>query len=76
MRVVKHYKTPLSRQIGEAVRIRRRGGEGSILNSKAEYSRCRIPRLVIEETDETEWDKLELEELLKKREQLEADIQE
>ena len=48
MRVVRFCKTPLSRQIGEAVRIRRRGGEGSILNSKAEYSRCRIPRLVVE----------------------------
>ena len=52
MRVVKYCKTPLSRQIGEAVRIRRRGGEGSILNSKAEYSRCRIPRLVVELVDE------------------------
>ena len=52
MRVVKHYKTALSRQVGEAVRIRRRGGAGSILNSKAEFNRCRIPRLAIEEIDE------------------------
>ena len=49
---VRFYKTALSRQIGEAVRIRRRGGAGAILNSKSEFSRCRIPRLVLEEVDE------------------------
>ena len=52
MRVVRFYKTALSRQIGEAVRIRRRGGGGSILNSKAEFDRCKIPRLVVEEQEE------------------------
>ena len=36
---------PLSRQLAEAVRIERRGLE--ILNSKSEFSRCRVPRLVI-----------------------------
>ena len=51
MRVVNFYKTALSRQIGEAVRIDRRGGAGNILNSKSEYDRCRIPRLVLEEQD-------------------------
>ena len=51
MRVVGFYKTALSRQIGEAVRIDRRGGAGNILNSKSEYDRCRIPRLVLEEQD-------------------------
>merc|ERR1711954_247419 len=39
------------RQVKEAVRIRRRGGMGQILNSKGEFSRCYIPRLVIEEED-------------------------
>ena len=34
MRAVKFHKTALYRQLGEAVRIRRRGGQGSILNSK------------------------------------------
>ena len=43
MRVVRPYKSAFSRQVGEAVRIRRRGGAGMILNSKAEYNRCRIP---------------------------------
>ena len=51
---VRFYKTALSRQIGEAVRIRRRGGAGAILNSKSEYSRCKIPRLVLEDVDEEE----------------------
>ena len=35
--------------MGEAVRIRRRGGV--VLNSKAEYNRCSIVRLTIPETD-------------------------
>ena len=75
MRVVKSYRTALARQIGEAVRIRRRGGEGSILNSKAEYSRCRIPRLVMEQQDDEEIDKLEEEELNRRKEQLEEELQ-
>ena len=37
MRMVKSYRTALSRQIGEAVRIMERGGAGSILNSKSEF---------------------------------------
>ena len=70
MRVVDTFKTALSRQIAEAVRIRRRGGAGSILNSKAEFNRCRIPRLVVEEQDtkqqeeEEEKEQEELGELL------------
>ena len=40
MRVVRYARTALSRQIGEAVRIGRRGGAGRILNSKSEYNRC------------------------------------
>ena len=46
VRAVKFYKSALTRQLGEAVRIRRRGGQGSILNSKSEFDRCRIPRLI------------------------------
>ena len=33
---VKYFRSALKRQVAEAVRIRRRG-EGSVLNSKAEY---------------------------------------
>ena len=47
-----NHRTALNRQIKEAVRIRRRGGATSILNSKAEYNRCYIPRLVVEVEDE------------------------
>jgi hypothetical protein len=43
---VKTFQDPLTRQLAEAVRIELRG-EG-ILNSKAEFSRCRVPRLRIE----------------------------
>ena len=49
MRVVGKAKSALERQTKEAVRIRRRGGEGAILNSKAEFNRCYIPRLRLEE---------------------------
>ena len=62
MRVVKSYKSALSRQIGEAVRIRRRGGAGCILNSKSEFDRCQIPRLTIEEQDEEKLKKRKEEE--------------
>ena len=45
LRAVQYYKTALARQTGEAVRIRRRGGEGAVLNSRSEFNRCFIPRL-------------------------------
>ena len=70
MRVVKHYKSALSRQVGEAVRIRRRGGAGMILNSKSEFNRCRIPRLIIEEVDEEQTKEQEERELREAIEQL------
>ena len=54
MRMVGTYKTALGRQVGEAVRIRRRGGATGILNSKTEYSRCHIPRLQVEKEEETQ----------------------
>ena len=61
LRVASFHKTALERQVGEAVRIKRRGGQGAVLNSKAEFDRCRIPRLVLEEQDLEQADKLELE---------------
>ena len=36
-KVVSTHRTALNRQIKEAVRIRRRGGAGIILNSRTEY---------------------------------------
>ena len=52
-KLVSSHKTALNRQVKEAVRIRRRGGENNILNSRAEFNRCHIPRLVVEEEDST-----------------------
>ena len=71
MRTVKYYRTALSRQIGEAVRIARRGGAGAILNSKSEFDRCHIPRLVLEEIDEEESKKQEEQMQLEEWERVE-----
>ena len=56
-RVIRSFKDAMTRQISEAVRIELRG-EG-VLNSKSEYSRCRLPRLVI---DHDGWKKSKQEE--------------
>ena len=45
-KIIQSFQDPLSRQLAEAVRIDLRGE--NILNSKAEYSRCRVPRLRID----------------------------
>ena len=49
-RVVKNFKSTLSRQVAEAVRIQLRG---SVLNVKGLYNRSKLTRLVVDE----EWDK-------------------
>ena len=51
LRPVTFHKSALTRQVAEAVRIRRRRGEGSILNSRSEFNRCHIPRLQLEEQE-------------------------
>ena len=51
-KVGKHFKSALSRQVGEAIRLERRGV--SSLNSKGEYNRCKISRLVLEQPMEKE----------------------
>ena len=48
--VVASFPDDLSRQLSESVRIDIRCGD--IINSKSEYSRCRVPRLRI---DQNEW---------------------
>ena len=48
MKVVQYHKSTLSRQVGEAIRIQSRG---LILNSRAEYNRCHITRLSLEQMD-------------------------
>ena len=50
-KMVSSHRSALSRQVREAVRIRRRGGENMILNSRSEFNRCHIPRLTIQEED-------------------------
>ena len=45
-KIVNTFQDHLTRQLAEAVRIDLRGEE--ILNSKVEYSRCRVPRLRVD----------------------------
>ena len=54
IKIISTFKDPLTRQVAESIRIERRGAE--ILNSKSEYSRCKIPRLKI---DLEEWKRKE-----------------
>ena len=44
--IIQNFSDPRSRQLALAVRIEQRGLE--ILNLKSEFSRCRVPRLVID----------------------------
>ena len=46
-RTVRTFRSALARQVAEAVRIRRRGGD--VINSKGVYNRCKLPRLVVEQ---------------------------
>ena len=47
MKIVATYRTPLARQVGEAVHIQESKAE-ICMNSKAEYNGVRIPRVVVE----------------------------
>ena len=47
-----------------------------ILNSRAEYSRCVIPRLVLDRSDDEEWERMEREELESKKRQMEEELSE
>ena len=49
MKVVGFPRTALSRQVGEAVRIAKRG---LVLNSKAEFSKCKFSRLSLEQVSQ------------------------
>ena len=66
-RIVASFQDSLTRQIAESVRIDRR--QGGVLNSKTEYSRCKLPRLMV---DVEEWKKqrdimMEVEQVRDKR---------
>ena len=57
-KILASFSDPLTRQIAEAVRIEE-AGEG-ILNSKSEFSRCRVPRLKL---DMEGWQRLQTEKV-------------
>ena len=45
-KIIQTFQDPLSRQLAEAVRLDLRGE--NILNSRSEYSRCKVPRLIVD----------------------------
>ena len=51
VKVVKRCTSALQRQVWEAVRISRRSGEVKVMNSKTEYNRAKLPRIIIEEPE-------------------------
>ena len=68
------FKSAIERQISEAVAISRADKEGVILmNSKAEYNRCKLPRL---NTQSIEDQMKEAEEEKKKEKEIEKEIKE
>ena len=73
MRVVSNHRSALERQVAEAVRIRRRGGEGAVLNSRGEFNRSYIPRLRVVEEEEPEEERTAR---LENREHLNRDLRE
>ena len=73
MRVVSNHRSALERQVAEAIRIRRRGGEGAVLNSRGEFNRSYIPRLRVVEEEEPEEEK---EARLENRELLNRELRE
>ena len=52
MSMVTQSRSTLEKQVGEAIRIKRREEAGAILNSKSEYNRFYIPRLQLEDIRE------------------------
>ena len=62
-RVSATFQSALTRQITEAVMIRRQG-EGSVLNSKGVYNRCSLPRLTVIDERKGGEDKADTDESL------------
>ena len=58
MVAVKFFKSAFIRQLSEAVRLRRRTQQPHIevMNSRGEYSRTHLPRLVVENQDNPDLD--------------------
>ena len=72
MKVISSHRSALSRQVMEAVRIRRRGGESNILNSKGEFNRSHISRLTLEQKEDKEILELRREQKLKNSKKLDC----
>ena len=51
-KILSFYSSPLERQVGEAVRVMRTGA-AQILNSKGVYNTCSLPRIVAQDSKET-----------------------
>ena len=74
MRVKSTFKSAIERQISEAVAICRDERDGiNLMNSKAEYNRCKLPRL---NTQSIEDQLREAEEEKKKEKEIEKEIRE
>ena len=73
MKVRGFFKTALARQVAEAVLIRRRGGEGAILNSRGEFSRCYIPRLQVVDMEPQEGGDVDREHLTRRMREQDKD---
>ena len=57
VKIIKTFTSCMVRQLWEAIRIRRRlqeqaRGDVRLLNSRSEYNRCSVPRLVVEDSYE------------------------
>ena len=72
MRLRRSYRTPIERQIGEAVAIdvEKRGGT-ILLNSRSEYNRCQVARISTKSEKET---LKEIEKEVKEKERLKEDL--
>ena len=59
MQVLAHTRTSFERQIREAVLIQQERGKHMILNSKSEYNRSALPRIVtlLGEQETKDWEK-------------------
>ena len=74
IKIIKYTRTPFERQILESVKIQQERQDHFLLNSRAEYNRCAIPRLSskIGEKEFKKWEKegekeMEREEALKEK---------
>ena len=68
MRIIKHARTALERQVTESVKIQEEQKKHFLLNSKSEYNRCSLPRLTAK-LGNKDYDKIRQEELRQEKEE-------